>query len=287
MSVNKDIAELKKVASMVNQEILQKNNILPYLLAGGAGALTGGIATAIQPRGKDESRLKRLYRILRNASLMGGAVGGGAALLSHAKNRIDTTLHPDDSSVADNKALFGNVHKAQAYAGLGGAAYLYNKGRKRDIKGLDAFASQMTGVANTDGEGLRKAVIKNMRTGNSPEAALANKTHADSLFAKYLKTTSDANSKVNAHNGVAVVPETSIHSQLRSFGLSPDDYAPGGNKLKRHLADFAHKHGGRLAGRTGLGAAARALGLGAIASTPAAADWALNRSNSDINLYDN
>lgn len=73
--------------------------LLPALLAGGAGALTGGALTAMAPEREGEDRSKRRWRILRNALLLGGAGAGGTALLQKGvQNAIQEPLPMSDVS---------------------------------------------------------------------------------------------------------------------------------------------------------------------------------------------
>lgn len=73
--------------------------LLPMLLAGGAGALTGGALTAMSPERQGESRSKRRWRVLRNALLLGGAGAGGTALLQKGwKDAVSEPLPAADTN---------------------------------------------------------------------------------------------------------------------------------------------------------------------------------------------
>ena len=73
--------------------------LLPYLLAGGGGALVGGGLTAMAPDRDGESRLHRRYRILRNAALLAAAgVGGTRLLQSGVQNAVTQPLPASDKN---------------------------------------------------------------------------------------------------------------------------------------------------------------------------------------------
>lgn len=58
----------------------QLKKLLPYLLAGGAGAAAGGIMSGRRKKRSGETRGQYLTRVLRNAAVTGGLVGGGSYL---------------------------------------------------------------------------------------------------------------------------------------------------------------------------------------------------------------
>lgn len=289
MNEDTDIAQLKKISSMVDQELLRKNDILPYLLAGGAGALAGGAATAMQPRGKDESRLKRLYRILRNAALVGGATGGGAALLHNASKRLDTTLSPDDSTVKSEGFMKDKGWLSGTSAGAAGAA-MYARGAKSDGKGLGAFIDQTRGSTGTTGAAAseyRKQIATDVAKGGTPERRAMQGKHPDANFSKMLLQNNEAAHKTNK-SGVPKFDDALIKSRLRSLGVNPDDFAGAskGSRLMRKLTDFNNTHVGRAFGRTPGARVLRIGGIGAAAAAPYAISGLLERNKSDDHLYE-
>lgn len=93
--------------------------ILPYILAGGAGALVGGGLTAMGRRRANESRWQRRLRVLRNALLLGGAGAGAAGLIQRGVRDTITEPLPKD----DVDPLRKSVHDlAAGPAGVGAAA---------------------------------------------------------------------------------------------------------------------------------------------------------------------
>jgi hypothetical protein len=78
-----------KIGDVLQSEDVKK--ILPWLLAGGAGAIAGGAMTGARKRkGRpdEEGRLKYLARVLGNAALAGGLVVGGGKALQYGANRL-------------------------------------------------------------------------------------------------------------------------------------------------------------------------------------------------------
>lgn len=67
-----------KISGLSSDPEIQK--LLPYLLAGGAGALGGGFLSGRRKTRSGETRGQYLTRILRNAVLAGGLAGGGSYL---------------------------------------------------------------------------------------------------------------------------------------------------------------------------------------------------------------
>lgn len=67
----------KLQAVLENPEV---HKLIPYLLAGGAGAVGGAALSGTRRKRSGETRGEYLARILRNAVIAGGLVGGGAYL---------------------------------------------------------------------------------------------------------------------------------------------------------------------------------------------------------------
>jgi hypothetical protein len=308
-----DTSELKKIAYEVNKEILNGPNILPYLLAGGAGALVGGAATAIQPRGKDESRLRRLYRVLRNATLLGGVVGGGSALIGNAVKTVDTALPAEDKVLTEGIGeMLGSKDAWRAGLGLSTAGTLYAKGRSADQQGLGRYLKSVMGEAYGDNPSHEYADYNSRVRGGSDDTLKAQ--HPHKRWADHITATSDRN-KLNASytttdaTGAATrhVPTQDpeeVTSKLRRHGYSPEehrqapkllkDLLPGDpdlvNKLNRGgrtIKDLSHMHLGRIVGRTNAAKAIRIPALAASYFAPDVASYVADNYNSgDESMYE-
>jgi hypothetical protein len=277
MSETIDTSELKKIAYEVNRDILNGPNILPYLLAGGAGALVGGAATAIQPRGKDESRLRRLYRVLRNATLLGGAVGGGSALIGNAAKTVDTALPAEDKVMTEGIGdALGNKTAWKAILPGALAAKMYHSTYKSDQAGMSRFLEKITGRDyGVDPERAYKEFKG--RTGNSSNPELAAQ-HPHARYADHVLETgnrfNESNAKVDGANvrHIPVLDQHEVRSKFKEFGYSPDHYNAGASrwdKMRRSVGDTARMHGGRIAGRS---TAAKAFRIPALAAAYFAPD---------------
>lgn len=119
--------------------ILQSQELkdaVPYLLAGGAGAVAGGAATS---RRRDESRAAYTARVLRNALLAGGMAAGGTYAVGKGLQKTVGSVDKDNplSGKADNEGPGASLLKGIAFhpatATLAGAVGL---GATSGAKGL-------------------------------------------------------------------------------------------------------------------------------------------------------
>jgi hypothetical protein len=115
-----------KVQELAGNPDVQK--LLPYLLAGGAGAVGGAALSGHRRKRTGETRGQYLTRILRNAVVAGGLVGGGSYLAGEGFKKTLGSVdleHPmtggkDDANPigeAGKETLFGYPTAAAAGAG--------------------------------------------------------------------------------------------------------------------------------------------------------------------------
>ena len=105
-----------KIKEVLSSEDLKK--ALPYLLAGGAGATAGALATGGRKDHDGESRIGHLGRVLRNALVTGGLAAGGTALVTSG---LKNTLGSMDSvapktGIADNEGPLASMLRGAAFS---------------------------------------------------------------------------------------------------------------------------------------------------------------------------
>lgn len=110
------------------QSVLQSEDfkkILPYLLAGGAGAVAGGVATGRRNERKGESRSSHAGRVLRNALVAGGLAAGGTALLRKGLGETTGAVDkagPITGGTADNEGPLSSTLKGLLFSPVTAAA---------------------------------------------------------------------------------------------------------------------------------------------------------------------
>jgi hypothetical protein len=97
--------------------------LLPYLIAGGGGALAGGALTAAGGERPGEGRWGRRWRVLRNALLLGGAGAGATALVNKGINDTVTAPLPANDQDPTSKTVhnIANNPWTRGGAAAGGA----------------------------------------------------------------------------------------------------------------------------------------------------------------------
>lgn len=104
------------------QELMQSEDfkkVLPYLLAGGAGAAAGGLLTSKRRERAGESRSSHLARVLGNALAAGGLAAGGTALvregLAKTLGNVDAT-GPITGSTAANEGPLASMTRGALFS---------------------------------------------------------------------------------------------------------------------------------------------------------------------------
>lgn len=143
-----------KIGDVLQSEDVKK--LLPWLLAGGAGAIAGGAMTGARKRkGRpdEEGRLKYLARVLGNAALAGGLVVGGGKALQYGSQRLaDAAPAPEGKEPLKSplSATIGGLASNPLVAGGAGAGGLigFNKifsGHGKDMADTRADLETMFG----------------------------------------------------------------------------------------------------------------------------------------------
>jgi hypothetical protein len=247
-----------KVQELAGNPDVQK--LLPYLLAGGAGAVGGAALSGQRRKRTGETRGQYLTRILRNAAVAGGLVGGGSYLAGEGfkKTLGSVDLEHPMTGGKDDQNPIGSTGKEIAFspvmAALSGATTL-GVTANRPIIGANP------GLA--DAESKLLAGLKKLHGGSLPQGA-------DSKSALEFTAKTD-NAALQKLLGDAATPEgKALRLEAKKLGLNVHDASktiniPGLNRAvsPRHLAHevaapFSKVMGrtaGRRIGRAGVGAA--------------------------------
>lgn len=234
--------------------------LLPYLLAGGAGAVGGAALSGRRRQRSGETRGQYLTRILRNAVVAGGLVGGGSYLAGEGfKNTLGSVdLERPMTGGKDDLNPIGSTGKEIAFSPA--AAALAGAGA------LGATANRPLIGANpglADAESKLLAGLKKLHGGALPQGA-------DSKAALEFTAKTD-NAALQKLLGDATTPEgRALRMEAKKLGLNVHDASktiniPGINKAiaPKHLAHevaapfskIMGRTAGRRIGRAGVGAA--------------------------------
>ena len=234
--------------------------LLPYLLAGGAGAVGGAALGGRRRQRTGETRGQYLTRILRNAVVAGGLVGGGSYLAGEGfKNTLGSVdLERPMTGGKDDQNPIGSTGKEIAFspatAALAGAGVL-GATVNRPLIGANP------GLA--DAESKLLAGLKKLHGGKLPQGA-------DSKAALEFTAKTD-NAALQKLLGDATTPEgQALRMEAKKLGLNVHDASktiniPGINKTisPKHLAHevaapfskIMGRTAGRRIGRAGVGVA--------------------------------
>ncbi len=169
--VNAGVDKVKGLAGQAEGFVNDRpdlKKLLPYLLAGGAGAAAGGVLTGKRKARTGETRGQYLMRILRNASVAGGLAGGGSYL---AHEGFKKTLGSVDvanpltgkegdqgplASAARNVAFSPVTAGAAGLAGLGATAKLPGIGANPNA--AEHATNTLAGIKQEGGGKLPKGI---------------------------------------------------------------------------------------------------------------------------------
>jgi hypothetical protein len=172
--------------------------LIPALLAGGAGALAGGTLTAMSPERQGESRMKRRWRILRNALLLGGAGAGGTALLQKGiQNAVTEPLPANDVSPMQQKLHDLTSGGSGAAVTAGGTAM----GLLRKIRGEErnAGAALYTDLAHPASDSFKADPKPGLKNWYIPTRQAHHRNHC-----------SQGNANSFAHPGLICQPQKTL-----------------------------------------------------------------------------
>jgi hypothetical protein len=239
-----------KIGDVLQSDDMKK--LLPWLLAGGAGAIAGGAMTARRKRrGRpdEEGRLSYLARVLGNAALTGGlVVGGGKALQYGAQRLADSAPAPEGQEPMKSplSSTIGEVASNPLVAGATG------------VGGLLGFNKTLGSSHLKDMAKAKAAIESNLRGSTVDSLNELSKSDFDKAVQLSNKAT-----KLN-YDPMA----NKATAQLA--GLRPLDSIQGTGKVadaRRLLAKLMSSSGGRALGSTGAARGVRGgvLGLSALA----------------------
>lgn len=232
---------------------LFKQNPAPYLAAG-AGALAGGGLTMLKKREEGESRMGRLGRILANAAIVGGAAGGGTALMQKGIQGFQNALPEGDISApeaAGNLLTEPKVYSALAAAGIPGLNYA--RQLKADKKGLAAVIGDKLKEPALNLDSYAQTAAKDATKGMTSDKAIWNRfqkelvsgrlrDHQTAHGAGLRAAEVDTMTRRGIERKLQGTGELdSIKNRFRDFGFDPD--LKGGKR-------FAAKHLDRIIGRS-------------------------------------
>ena len=239
-----------KIGDVLQSEDVKK--LLPWLLAGGAGAIAGGAMTSARKRkGRpdEEGRLKYLARVLGNAALAGGlVVGGGKALQYGAQRLADAAPAPEGAEPLKSplSATIGGLASNPLTAGVTGAGGLIGFNKIFSGHGKDMAKAQA-------------AIESNLGGGRSIDALnILPKAEFDEAVRM-------------ANESTKIKFDPMADKRLAQLaGLRPLDAIQGTGKVadtRRFLARFMNSSAGRALGSTGTARGIRGgvIGLSALA----------------------
>lgn len=238
-----------KIGDVLQSDDVKK--ILPWLLAGGAGAIAGGAMTGARKRkGRpdEEGRLKYLARVLGNAALAGGLVVGGGKALQYGSQRLaDAAPAPEGKEPLKSplSSTIGELASSPLVAAPAGATGLIGFNKIFSGHGKDMANARAAIEANLGGQnvGSLNALPKDQFDEAVRLANESSKIKFDPMADKRL-------------------------AQLA--GLRPLDAIQGTGKVadaRRFLARFMNSSTGRALGSTGTARGIRGgvIGLSALA----------------------
>jgi hypothetical protein len=282
------------------------NELTPYLLSGGAGALATGMAVSQLKRDPRKSRISDLAKKLAIV-LGGGAVAAGAhkAINSSLEN-FQTALPAEDVATEEKITSFvGNPNTLRVGAGAAAAAGLYGHGRSSDNKELKSLFNFDPGnnptqftrdqIAGMQGGGNKLDEFLDIHTRmNMPKVpglsaiateidTIQNKLKSGKMLAAekaalMTRLNELKSDKINLENSVFSAAREGFKGRLQRGGIEAGDFS--GSKFDK-LKQSLRVHGGRVIGRTGISRVAKPAALAAALLSPEMAQAAMSMLTSN------